>query len=591
MSLKRRAATRDFRLLSRPGAWALWHSMKARVRRLPFVREPVAGESFPSWLDRTSAALGAPAGVVAEAIGLPVRRHHTDSVPSMLGIVMAASTESAASIATGLDPTTLRDMHLTRYHGGALNLSELDPVDERSLAGIARREWVSLHGSRACPRCLADSGGAWQIHWKLSLAAVCVAHGVVLVDQCPRCAVPLRRTRQGRPSALSRLQAPDPTACHAGRHRCGADITAAASATASTRLIAAQRRLHNAAHGGEAVWAGRPIPAAEYFARIRALGAAARFAADAALLPPGTPTTVAQAFSAHVDLDRGRGGGNVGYRTRPATAAASAALLAVLAESILAGSAQEFDQAVEPLARAVRRARTERGHNPLRGLPLPAALRAQPAPFVGRVAAAAGPQGDRGNGPPPQWIPTVVDDDAYRRVTEFLPGTLDLTGRRFTALAAARVAGARSWAEAARWTGWPVEAGCHTAEVVTQRVTHVEEFWEAVRVITDQLAVGGVDWQQRRERLQGLTVIDPRQLGEARADAAPWTGSRRRCAAAWAWATCTSSDWRVSPAMRDPRWAATTASRRELYRRFSRRISPRLADALVEYATQIGGAR
>ncbi|MFI6740549.1 TniQ family protein [Nonomuraea sp. NPDC050451] len=54
-------------------------------------------------------------------------------------------------------------------------------------------EWAQLFGSRACPKCLAASNGAWPLWWKLGWAAVCPAHRMLLVDHCPRCRVHLRR--------------------------------------------------------------------------------------------------------------------------------------------------------------------------------------------------------------------------------------------------------------------------------------------------------------------------------------------------------------------------------------------------------------
>lgn len=568
-------------------ASALSSLVSALQRRLPFIREPVLGESFPSWLDRTSAALQAPSGVVAQAIGLPIRRYHKDSVPAMYGIAMSRDVEGAASAATGLARSALHGMHLACYDGGVLDLAELDPADERTLRLVARREWVLLHGSRVCPLCLAESGGVWQLHWKLSITAVCVTHGLLMLDDCPDCAVPLRRTSQGGPSALSMLRPPDPTSCFAGRYGCGADLTSAVSDRVGARIVQAQHRLLTVVDGHSAALGGSPLSTPKYFERVRALAAAVRFAADPALLPSGTPAAISGGFAAHIHRADGSGGGNIGYRTRPLTAAASAAVLAVLADAILASSQDELDRAIAPVAAAVCRARTLRGHNPLRGMALPDALRARPEPFVGRVAGAL----ERPVVQPaqqPRWIPQIVDQESYQLVAKFLPGTFELTGRRFTALAVACVAGARSWAQAARWTGWPVDLACQTADVVARRITQVDEFWEAARRVTARLAANGTDWRERRREVERLIDVDPRRLGQARSDGAPWTASRRHCAAAWAWASYTGGDWRAAPAMSDPRWPASTESRRELYRRFSRLLTPRLADALVEYAVAGG---
>lgn len=47
------------------------------------------------------------------------------------------------------------------------------------------------HGSMYCPKCLAeDEQPYFRLSWRYAFTTVCVRHGVLLADQCPRCGLP-----------------------------------------------------------------------------------------------------------------------------------------------------------------------------------------------------------------------------------------------------------------------------------------------------------------------------------------------------------------------------------------------------------------
>ncbi len=108
--------------------------------------------------------------------------------------------DEATSIArvTGIPVATVHAMTLRRFHNRAIIL-ELDhrTVDVKKL-------WGRSNGSSCCPDCLDESGGRWQISWRLTWSFACLRHESLLVDQCPRCfrplrAGPLRLGRKPRP--------------------------------------------------------------------------------------------------------------------------------------------------------------------------------------------------------------------------------------------------------------------------------------------------------------------------------------------------------------------------------------------------------
>ncbi|WP_374227332.1 TniQ family protein [Streptomyces sp. AC512_CC834] len=42
-------------------------------------------------------------------------------------------------------------------------------------------------GSRFCPACLEETGGRWQVTWRLGWSFACIRHHVLLADRCPAC--------------------------------------------------------------------------------------------------------------------------------------------------------------------------------------------------------------------------------------------------------------------------------------------------------------------------------------------------------------------------------------------------------------------
>ncbi|MGN9846199.1 TniQ family protein [Nonomuraea sp. H19] len=106
-----------------------------------------------------------------------------------------------------------------------LNRSSFRSTDDGIQTEV--REWARFFGSRACPKCLTASAGAWQLRWKLGWAAVCPTHRMLLVDHCPRCRIQLRRGPAGQPRRLSRSRMPAPM-------RCGATPSARTSSPSTT---------------------------------------------------------------------------------------------------------------------------------------------------------------------------------------------------------------------------------------------------------------------------------------------------------------------------------------------------------------------
>lgn len=178
-------------------------------RRLAVVPIPCPGEFLGSWVDRVAASYATSARNAARWLGVDCRLGPGGSTlrPRFYGVALTEACGLGLMASTGLARSVFEAMCLSRFAGTALDLSEVDTSDERSLAGPTQREWALFTASRACPSCLGESGGVWQLWWRLGVAAACPRHRVLLVDTCPRCGLALRRGKPGRRTGASGARA------------------------------------------------------------------------------------------------------------------------------------------------------------------------------------------------------------------------------------------------------------------------------------------------------------------------------------------------------------------------------------------------
>lgn len=151
-----------------------------------------------------------------------------------------------------------------------LTAAQLDTLSQATGVSVSRLEAMTLAGlcavlagapsssaplvpvfrsparSRYCPLCLRDSGGRWQLWWRLIWAFGCPRHHCLLEDYCPACG------RWPRVGLTPTGRVPAPGYCSAtltsGGHSlsvCGADLTTShvQRFTRGHSLITAQQRL------------------------------------------------------------------------------------------------------------------------------------------------------------------------------------------------------------------------------------------------------------------------------------------------------------------------------------------------------------
>ena len=270
------------------------------------------------------------------AVGLQqdlLRRDHANWL-----VKLTESELDTVAIGTGVHPMGLQSMTLSRF-AGALDVDQTSRhVRRSSPAG-----WRAVSRSRFCPRCLALSGGRWQLAWRLGWFFACLDHHCLLAEACPRCGKPPRR--QVHPGGLI----PEPGKCSnaaqltAGRAtaRCGGDLTTAVvhAFPGGHAALQAQETINALLAGDPAdfgVYAGAPRPAGAALNDITALAGLALAYPDGSELRKRLPVDLLATYIEHGPCPAIRCNPNIIRRRMPLPASPlTAAVAAVLALQIL----------------------------------------------------------------------------------------------------------------------------------------------------------------------------------------------------------------------------------------------------------------
>ncbi|CDO31101.1 TniQ family protein [Mycobacterium porcinum] len=194
-------------------------------RKLPVSVSPRSGEVLESWLGTLATTLDWTFGDLLRDIG-----SSSDGVNlrrSGISVYLTERELEALRVSTGAAPDDLRAMTMVRYEGHLVSI-------DQSVGGL---QWSTWHPNRTrfCPACLMESGGRWQLRWRLPWVFVCDLHGCLLEDTCSRCG----QTQQVSPFWLPPGLIPDLRRCRSRvgsgreRKRCQNDLLA----TASARLV------------------------------------------------------------------------------------------------------------------------------------------------------------------------------------------------------------------------------------------------------------------------------------------------------------------------------------------------------------------
>ncbi|MEV2226866.1 TniQ family protein, partial [Nocardia vinacea] len=175
---------------------------------------PVAGESLDSWLEALA-------------------RRHNSSPGQLLTVLGRQNNRRIRRLLHPADPYLLRRLENAAGLGiGQLNTAVWGGGSDNPERSVGT-------GSRFCPKCLAESGGRWQLQWRLDTTIACHDHRILLGDCCPDCQTIPRRHLPGGPWVIPAATCTRPIG-KSSRRRCGADLTTLTTAAAPAEMLAAQ---------------------------------------------------------------------------------------------------------------------------------------------------------------------------------------------------------------------------------------------------------------------------------------------------------------------------------------------------------------
>lgn len=566
------------------------------ARTLPVVPRPVPGESFHSWMARISAASRTSLDLILERMGIyePIRTH---AAPYGYGLALDGRSLNRIAAVTGVDRDDIEGLLLAPVYSSLFDSAAVDPLDTNSFRLFGIREWVYLAGSKLCPSCLVDRGGAWRLAWHLPWSFACCEHRVLLLDSCPSCRRMIGRGRRdGRigPPFLSLVHTP--TRCMNIRPwgirgvPCGQDLTelATVSLDRASVVLEAQRHLNSVLEQtrGPEPW-GTDIRS--YFGDLRALVAMFLTCADPSLVRRLAGQDLPQACAAALGVQTDRQKETTAERDRVVAAghswkrgprlktwakapvdsalmaAATTAAVNVLARRDL-GDVQVIYEMDETLL----------GPRLLTCHPSPHLVRFTEEFFRRRrFSRSLGTDFERGarTAPTrlqPRHIPQQCWEPVWHAYLEEpcrRAGITERRGRRFASLCLAKRVTGKSWPMAGEVIGIaPTTATtmAHRCVQSLRRANALNEFGDAILALSTYLDADGqvlIDYTSRRARFGDLdTLPADRQLRHI----AFRDHAREYSAPAWLWALLTGETAVDAPSIRRCpfKWKG------ELYRRF-----------------------
>ena len=264
------------------------------ARTLPLRVVPVAGEALDSWLEAIAHRYSIPLRTVLSRCGIRSTQR--------IALALLSPTDDEQRricVVTGIDVEVVSKMSLLHYRGHAAGIG--DPLSHAECI-----PWIRRAGSRFCPHCLRESGGRWQLAWRLNWSFACVRHRCLLADLCPACLSPQRR----QPLCATRI--PEPARCPRLRYRqadhrplqCNANLGAAEVLrmprthpvlTAQTTIDA----LLNGDRADFALYGGAPPGSQNVLSDVRLLAQWGMYAVEQTQLDRNLPTDVSSAVSLH----------------------------------------------------------------------------------------------------------------------------------------------------------------------------------------------------------------------------------------------------------------------------------------------------
>lgn len=589
------------------------------VRALTRTLAPVPGEALTSYINRLAAFHKVDLVVMLQFLGMIDGERYQRM--NGYGILLDEVRLQRFSTATRLPCQAIRRMLLASYDGIAIDLDGVSPDAPESLRRRAISEWAYFSGSHACPHCIRESHGAWQIAWKLPWSFACVKHGCYLVARCPSCGRRLASGRRDRTLTplfvkhvpkLNFCNNPEPDGLgRLGRNTapCGHDLTSISTTAASFEKLQIQTLINERLSGKPLSILNSEISALQYFRDLRALCAFILYCAEADDLGD-LPAPEKIAFTTFTE----RRGRILVVRGESATPRNSERMRLVwgpqetpeLMGAIVQLATEILESTDDLVASALLRplterliARTKDRWEVIRFFGFSNRLR-----LLVEKNTALGSHFDRAIGYKaatsrenllefgPQHIPQLLwKDDFDQRFKVFFPDVRENSARRFCAMALVKWCGEHTWGQSALELELPVRAGVKMANqciTILGRTGLKEAFGEQLRLVATSISKRQekTNYRRRRKMLSNFSDIPIKIWSEICCAAGidvGQPGRRSRYAAVWLWTELTSGDWRLAPGLAHE----NTESARTVYNRFHKTILPKLAPHLSAFGSTL----
>lgn len=586
------------------------------VRALTRLLTPVRGEAFASYIDRLADLHKVTRAVMLEWLGFfeEGRYYYIRG----FGVVLDNAMLERFSTATQMPQHIVGEMQLASYKGLALDLSKIDLNSSDTLRVLPVYEWVYFSGSHACPHCLREKHGAWQLAWKFPWTFACVKHKCYLISHCPACGLRLALGERAlaAPSRSWLKHIPQAGYCN-NSHRvttdgsislCNCDLTNVPTIHASNSTLKVQNLLNGYLSGKDAKAFGSCVSPLEYFRDLRALCQLMLFCVemeDFDFLPPYEKS----AFEKFADERKNLAAATSDYGRREASPESPELMAALtrLTTSILASDAATMAVSLKPLtdrfcAKLRHRWIGFRAYGFSERL---ASVISRNMGATGIFDYTVGFKSAEAREMPisfgPQHVPPLLWlDDFNRSFAVFFPHMKPTIARRFCSMALVKLCGQYSWAESARQLklteNSEFTSGCGLEAL--RETGALREFAKALREVAQRLSndPDRIDYASRRDVLSSLieipyehwiTICHDAGINSGRA------GIRNMYAAIWLWAVLTGSEWRFAPGLVGERRKgptnkiSLTGSKPKVYLMSCKDFLPKVAPLLLAYGSEL----
>lgn len=587
------------------------------LRSLTRLLAPVSGETIASYIDRLAARHTVPRLVMLKWLGL-LEDECYQPIPGF-GVVLDEASMERFSISTRLPHSTISKMLLSAYNGISLDLEGTTFPAQYLMENRGHPVWAYFSGSHACPHCLNEDEGAWQLAWKIPWTFTCLKHKCYLVSHCPACGL---RLAQGRHSGVLSppwvQRVPSPGHCtnphpdnKVGRHGspCNYDLTSIPLEEASHAALCVQADLNDYLDGQVATILGHQVPTLEYFRNLQALYAFILYCAELNDFHDLSPSE-AVAFATFADkrddltprpasafLAQGKRKHllNPRYDSPKLIAAVTRLAVPILA----AEDYRSISALLRPMTDRFFALRDDRWQFIERfgfGESIATVIAKNMEPMstfnrsIGRKAATTS---DIAVGFGPQHVPALLwketFDDSFLK---FFPSSRGNAARHYCAMALIKVCSDYTWAQSA----FEIGLTAHYAKPIARRYANLlrkngswEEFGRALHTLARDLSSDPykIDYAARREILSTTVDIPPEhwaQICEIAGIRVGHSGVRSKYAAAWLWAALTGSAWHLAPGFAKGKINKCAAVS---YRRYSKTIFAKVAPHLLSYGYRL----